>query len=111
MTKTMTVELYQGEDRSFGMKVRDHHDDPVDLTGATGVTVTFPGTTTPVVCDLTDGVTVVAGTLGKLTVEISAANTALMKVGKNQSFTVEYELDGLITARRLVRALTVFEAI
>ena len=105
MTTNETVKIVQGEDRVLKLRLRsptcEDETEPFDLTGNTEIEVRFKkqdGTTLSKL-KTTGGVVVTNLILGKFDVVLSDAETALLKIGSRQSFTVVVDIG---TTRRVI---------
>lgn len=84
-------EVMQTGDKSFLLKFKDEAGESLDISGATALAMKFKKAAggSPIVKDLTAGITLINGKVGHALVQVLAADFALMAVGLN---TVEVEL-------------------
>jgi hypothetical protein len=81
------------------------------VIGASAASVTYPGTLAPVVKTLGDGI-IIIDEPGRLTVNLSETDTALMKNGCGQAFQVQVTLaDGSIRIAQLRDQLDVMASL
>jgi hypothetical protein len=105
--------IYLGDNKVMNLKAAPSVivNDPLDLTGATAITVNLPkadGTTLQLT--LTSGVSITTALLGKIAVAISAVNSALLNVGENQTFDVTFTLaNAQVVTVAFVGALSVYQ--
>lgn len=105
--KSFTIEA--GEEKNVDVHLIDADtDEVVDLTGATEVKARFVNQDGTVLEKLlATGVSVLSIAGGKVRVNLTEAETALLRVGEKQDFEVEAIVGGVSTICRFQRALTV----
>ncbi len=102
------LKIIQGEDKTFNVTLRKEDGDPYDLTGATEIKFTFPGTSAIQQISLTGTeVTVVNAELGKLQATINDTKSALLKVGEQQTFECQIDVGTARTKVKFEEQLTV----
>ena len=106
---TNTIEINRGEDKTISLRIRDSVNDPIDLTTLSAATATFKGETSDVSVTLGSGITVENAVLGKIQVVLTETQSALLKVGNNQDFSICLEFGADIKKKKLPRAINVID--
>jgi len=103
------VTLVAGSDRNLILRVVvKETDEPLDLTGATGIKARFQKEDDTVLEKiLASGVTVLNALTGKIQVALTDADTALLKVGEKQGFEVEIDIGAQKSIVQFKEVLTV----
>lgn len=109
ISEKKTFELEQGEDKNIVVHLIDRDtDEPVDLTGASGVKARFrKADGTVLEKTLASGVSILSIAGAKVQVALTDAETALLMVGDKQDFEVEPTVGTNTTIVKFERALTV----
>lgn len=109
----MSVEIIQGGFKSFVVRLRDAESgDPIDLSSATEIEVCLKNADdSDLKLNLSSGVTLVSGPLGKFQVSASGAQSALLKVQDNADMQVSYTISGNVFRTILQRAYSVKQSL
>jgi hypothetical protein len=101
--------IVQGEDRTLNLVVKTSEGEPFDLTGATEIDARFMNEDRTVLSKLLslNKVVINEAKLGKLSVILAAAETALMKAGERQSFEVHITIGGEVRIVQYLQNLTI----
>lgn len=102
-------QVYTGEDRDLPLRIINIDGTPFSLVGATEIEARFKKADGGVLSKklTTAGIVVGSDILGKITVKLTAADTALLLVGAKQSFTVHMTLPTGIRKVNYATAITV----
>lgn len=97
------IRVVQGEDKTIDLKIRDSDNDPFDLTGYTTIVAKFKNTDGSLLSlAVGTGVTVLSAVLGRLQLNLSDAQTALLKAGEFLDFELQITIG---TSTRIVQFL------
>lgn len=108
-----SITVIAGEDRMMILRIVDKlTQEPFDLTAASAINARFKNADqTVLIKNLTAGVAIVSAPAGKISVSLSATETALLNVRENQSFEVEFVIGtgavAKLTVVQFIEALTV----
>lgn len=103
------ITVITGEDRSMILRVVDKlTQEPLDVTAATAINARFKNANQTILTKtLSLGVTIVSGPAGKIKVDLSVAETALLNVRDDQDFEVEFVIAGKTTVVQFLKAISV----
>lgn len=108
-TTDQFVTLYRGDDMTQAFQLY-RNDDPLDLTAATVISACFPNEdNTELTLGLGTGIAVVSGILGKLSVTITAAQSALLAPRDRMSIDFVVTIAGKVQTYTVPRALTILD--
>ena len=103
------LRVVQGEERTLPLRIERSNGASFSLTGVTEITARFKNTDGTVLSKtLTSGaIVVVDAPAGRYTVLLSEIETAALRAGDRQSFTVEFLFGTVLRRVNYTRALTV----
>jgi len=102
----MSIDIVQGENSTFDIKLRDSEGDPFDLTNFDEYTVCLPLTSGTLsltqVANANGSLIALSGNalLGKLNVSVNSVDTTLLKVADRQDIGLELNNNGTPNPRR-----------
>lgn len=104
--------VIQGEERTLPLRITKTNGASFTLAGVTEITVKFKKTDGTTLSKTLTGlfVTVVDAPAGRFTVLLSEAETALLKKGERQDFTVDFAFGSVLRKANYYKALTVAAA-
>jgi hypothetical protein len=101
------VTIVQGSDRDLTLQILDSQGNPEDITGATDLKLLLPRSNGTLLELITPNVAILQAGAGTVSVTLSAANTALLKVDEIQTLELEYVISAKKSIVQFKEVLTV----
>jgi hypothetical protein len=109
----MTVNIIKGEDKDITVRLESKASgDPYDLTSVTAITCCFANAdASKLSLSLSAGIVVVTALIGKITITLTAAQTALLAEVSNATLEISTTKAGKIAKTRIEKAYSVIAKI
>lgn len=107
------IVIVMGEDKLINVQlVSQQNFGPFDLTGVTAISTCFLNAdASELTLSLGSGITLTSAAAGKILVQLSAAETALLATFNLQTLEISITLSGLVTKVQIPNAYSVVDAV